>query len=601
MERIWSFEKGEETAVQKWLRLVCTMLLFCSISLEGAAQEPIVIVVTGSLVAQQATTTPTVIEVVVPEEKAPQTTAAQIIAEIPGVDLRANMATPGGVNTTRIWGSTASQVLILLDGIPLNSSWDGVYDLSLLPAEAIERIEVQKGGSSALYGSAAVGGVINIITKKGFTPRNDLVLGMGSWNERNLSWLSGGPINDLTYYSFHFNQHQGDGYQEHSAFAMQNYYATVTRDWSDYSTGSLTFLAHDAQYQAPPLPYGVADGGDRQLRLQGNYTYDSGNADSWQGNLWVDSNQRKYASEWENSEHKFTTLGYNLIYNQDQVAAKHSIGIDGNLVQVESSNVSGQENLANYGLFLESTGQLGAKWQYLAGGRLDKHSYFGWHYSPRVGVSTPLGKGVWKTNIGTAFKAPTALDLFWEPGGDRDLRPERSWSLETQYSQSTDALEWGVTAFYRNVLDMINWAPDDPDNLFGLWSIQNIDRVAVQGVESTLTYRPIPQLAVSGALTLLAAEGTDQAVNPLSPVEYGVKATYQPAKKWQTQLKLTGSGAAYNGREDYQVIDAQVVYAHSAQTKVSLEVKNLLDKEYQINAGYPMPGRQLSASIRYSF
>ncbi len=124
------------------------------------------IVVTATRTATTILDSPDNVTVITAEElsAAGVATAAEALEAVAGVEI-ADSGTAGSVKSVRIRGSASAQVLVLVDGVRMNDSRQGATDLSLLPVEMIERIEVVRGGTSALYGADALGGVVNIITK----------------------------------------------------------------------------------------------------------------------------------------------------------------------------------------------------------------------------------------------------------------------------------------------------------------------------------------------------------------------------------------------------------------------------------------------------
>lgn len=563
---------------------------------EPLTSNPIVIVVTGSLLPWEQEVTPAVVEVVEVEDIPPTANLGEILDQIPGLDIRANLLIPGGISTVSVWGSTSTQVLVLVDGIPLNTPWDGMVDLSYFPVETIERIEVQKGGASSIYGNSAIGGVVNIITKKGFQKEHSLHSAVGSFGHKELKVASAGPIGETSYYRLDLGTQKGDGYLEHSSYQSNTLYTTLTKDLTEYSSASLIILGTDGEI-GPPL---AADQTNQNLRLQGNYSYDDYQGLTWKGSLWLNVEERTYSPD--KSEHDLTTIGYNLIRSQaDSGGASLSLATDGQFIRVQSTNVPGDPTISNLGFFGEKVIPIHG-WQMVASSRLDLHSKFGLNLSPRLGVSRPALGGTFKLNLGSSFKAPTVNDLFWEGpwmSGNPDLRPERSWSAETSYSRENRTnFQWGITGFYRYVNDMIRW----PEISGGVWQAQNIDHIQILGLELAATYQPAPQWQITGAFTGLNAVGSKDAIDPIAPREYSLSAVYRPSEKLATTFKVKGASARYNGVEAYVVADANLSYALTSQAKVTMAVSNLFNEEYKLNEfSLPMPGRHFQAGVTYSF
>jgi vitamin B12 transporter len=140
------------------------------------------VVVTATRVDSSVLDSPSSISVISAQQIADSraTDVAQVINGQPGVVVN-DYGPTGALKTVSLRGSTSSQVLVLLDGIRLNSSVNGEVDLSSIPMEMIDHIEIVRGGESSLYGSSAIGGVINIITKKAEKPSIALSITNGSY------------------------------------------------------------------------------------------------------------------------------------------------------------------------------------------------------------------------------------------------------------------------------------------------------------------------------------------------------------------------------------------------------------------------------------
>ncbi|GEM_PF-4306361 len=585
------------------LCLLVLFLLSLSVAVVAAGSDPIVIVVTGTMLPSEISATPSLVEVIEVEPVDDPVSVGDLLNEVPGVELHQNLPFPGGVNTVSIWGSNSSQVLVLVDGVTLNRTQDGTYDLSLLPLEAVERIEVQKGSSSSLYGTSAIGGVINIITKKGFETGSSLSVEMGSWGQQKSVLTSQGELAPDTYYALNLGYRLGDGYLEHSAYTSGDLYASVTKDLDLFSSVNISALAIDNQSEIPSMGgFSEADKQSSRLRLQGRYLREDDDGSLTEAALWRDAEQMDYQDIFVSSKHRTNAIGYNLVRSWVMNDTTLSVATDGRFDEVNSTNIDSVQQISNYGLTAEVKAPLGVGWEALAVGRVDYHSQFGAHFSPRVGlVKNALG-GLVKLNVGTAFKAPTASDLFWQKDawteGNPDLRPERGWSIEAQYlNESRAGSQWGISGFYRKVDDFIDWA----ENSSGLYQPQNIAEVEVIGAELSASQQIRSDLTAKAYATILSATGYDKEVSSLVPLEYGLSLLYRPSPELTGTMKLAGAGKRNNGLAAYTTVDLGANYQLKPGVKLHATVSNLFDEEYQLVKDYPMPGRQFKAGITCSF
>lgn len=582
--------------------LIVLLLLSLSASVLAAEPDPIVIVVTGTLLPSEISATSALVEVIEVEPDEEIETVWELLDEIPGVQLNQSRPFPGGVSTVSIWGSHSAHVLVLVDGVALNSSQSGTYDLSLIPLEAVERIEIQKGSSSSLYGTSAIGGVINIITKKGYDSRSSVKLKIGSWGQREAILTSQGELASDMYYALNLGYRSGDGYQEHSAYTSGDLYSSWIRDLDPYSSIALSVLAIDNECQTPAVG-GYSEGVQKnnRLRLQSRYMREDDDGSYLEAALWWDAEEIDYQGDFS-SKDRTNTIGYNLIRSWVMNHATLSVATDGRFDEVNSTYLDSVKRLSNYGLTAEVMAPIGVGWEALAVGRVDYHSQFGAHFSPRVGLVKSAFGGLVKLNVGSAFKAPTANDLYVSYVGNPDLKPERGWSAEAQYlSESRAGSQWGISGFYRKVDDLIAWVPVDPNDLGGLWQPKNFAEVEVVGAEVSVSQRIRSDLTAQAYATILSATGYDEEEFTPAPLEYGLTLLYQPSPKLTGTLKLAGAGKRYNGLAAYTTVDLGVHYQFRPDVRVHASLTNLFDEEYQLVASYPMPGRQFKAGITCAF
>lgn len=181
---------GPESSVYRKILCMCAALA-CARGWAQTTPTLKEVVVTATRVDSSVLDSPSSVSVISSQQIADSgaTDVAQVINGQPGVVVN-DYGPTGALKTVSIRGSTSSQVLVLLDGIRLNSSVNGEVDLSSIPMEIIDHIEIVRGGESSLYGSSAIGGVINIITKKAEKPSVSLSLTNGSFIPHAASTVS---------------------------------------------------------------------------------------------------------------------------------------------------------------------------------------------------------------------------------------------------------------------------------------------------------------------------------------------------------------------------------------------------------------------------
>jgi outer membrane cobalamin receptor len=573
------------------LSLVLLVLPSIVASADDADLQMERIVVTATRTATTILDSPDNVTVITAEElsAAGVATAAEALEAVAGVEI-ADIGTAGSVKSVRIRGSASAQVLVLVDGVRMNDSQQGATDLSLLPVEMIERIEVVRGGTSALYGADALGGVVNIITKSRADASLTLTLANGSYIPHEAVEVT-------------------DGFPELTE-------TPVAADWLDLVdtqrislqasgkagsvdllvTGSFTraangFVWDDAQYvddwrkqvNAGLLGGDVfasltAPAADGRLGFKGQISCSSMGAPgslSWpstdsaqqrtafQGQLFYENPQLTPALSLEvRLFYKLTSLAYqdpDAFPPADDVHTLHSIGID---LQQQASVVDflqlvyGVSALAD---LAEST-MIGSRQRFAGGAFLEAPLYIGemltltpvirydlyldfpgsltWKLAAVLRLSDSLSL---KAGGGKSYRAPTLNDLYWPTDlwseGNPDLIPETGYSGELGLSLKTDQLEANASVFMRNVQNGIEWQDQDPDPIAYFGKPVNVGEALFPGAEVGVDFQPVSGLHLSGSYTflyslVLEGAGTTYTVADDKRAIYSPVHTADAAMRW---------------------------------------------------------------------
>jgi len=525
----------------------------------------------------------------------------------------------GGLRTLAIRGSESTQSLILYNGIPLNSAYDGTMDLSLLPSSSIDRIEVIKGPLSALYGSNGIGGTINIIT-------SPFVLGVdrssvgGGWT--NGSYGYKGLLGNLCYSNNNIglkvgiNHDRGNGFRKNSDFysdeAVMNLSIKPTSiirlDITGFTKGSELGVIGPLSFEDE-----TAREEDNITSLGNNVTIDIGDRGFIRGNINVVKRERHYKSEmWmTDSLHNLTTLSGSLEFNVKTTDVHtFTFGVDLSDDELSSTDV-GYKITQNTGIFLQNMVNLG-RFTYINGFRVDNHSQWGSVVTPRQAFLLKLSENInLRSSFALGFRAPTMIELYWpqDPyfgGGNPNLVPESSW--ESEIGTTIDISKGSIDAdFYYTQVDnkIVGWTP------------HNIGKSNGYGTDFTI------KGDIGYGLTLRG----DYSYNKTTD-ENGVLLDYHPKNKFQIGLNwqrpqgiikpdaefkvhfTDKRSATYFDMEknnyvtitmpSYTLIDVGFGIEISP-LRIDMKVKNLLNREYQEIYDYPMPGREYRFSISTNF
>lgn len=442
-----------------------------------------------------------------------------------------------------------ARVLLLVDGVPMNEGDRGGIDWDLVPVDDVERIEVVKGAGSSLYGSAALGGVVNVITRdipEGIHGRVRFIGGAFAnppdsiWRFRTFTGVQGGG--SLTG-SFGTDQFRGaltvggrhsDGYRQQDQ--SDHLQVAGKAEWlPDPVTRVLfsgTWATH--QYQVPLLWCVQGECEDRGQSYQpfqvdsgvlGNHTRsDHGYLTAtvtrtpavnltWMARAsWL----RTHFTDFQRSGDDFAVAdrfgAEGRIVTTPTPDQTVTVGAEGTEAQVTSNIFHNhtQEQFAAYGEAERATGTArltaGARVDFLAvdGGGLSAV------ISPRVGAVLPSRFGIWRASVGRGFRAPSLGEQFvttvvspFQVVPNPDLRPETAWNLEIGNTASLTRWLWTNAAlFYTRATDLIEPVVDSTGAEI---QFQNVQRARLAGLDLSVSTAPLPRLTASLAYTYLDA------------------------------------------------------------------------------------------------
>ena len=409
------------------------------------------------------------------------TSLGELLRDVAG--LRITPCGPAGAMTTAsLRGSESAQVLVLLDGIRLNSPQNGIFDLSSLPLPlaAIDRIEIVRGPASTLYGSSAVGGVIQIFSKQAQAePTGRLDLSAGSDDAR-----SGG---------FSFARRQGPfGYalaaaRDHSLGYRTNSALDQTRLDGRFS------LDLPADFFLQLTAYHL----QKKVGVPGPVDYPSPAARQWDGDTYLalalrgpvgpwqltlrgvyDHLDNRYRDpDWGTDSH-YLTRTRGLEVQGDRTLGRQRLTLGGEVYRdTLASAGTGDRQQTRWAGYLQDTLHLPADALLELGLRYDVHSDFADEASPRLALVLPVTATTrLRFSAGRSFRAPTLNDRFYSDAwthGNPDLKPETAWEYELGIEQQLgERGHLSLAAFRREARDLIQWQADanyvwSPQNLAG--------------------------------------------------------------------------------------------------------------------------------------
>lgn len=547
---------------------------------------------------------------------------AQLLKSQPGIAVR-QYGPVGALSTMSLRGSLGTGVLVLRDGVKLNSPERGGVDLSTVSLVGIERVEILSGGASALYGAEAVGGVVNLISAK--KPRNRVEAGIGHFGHRYLRAESGARWGD-TSVLVGLNRLQADNDFLYDYRNAQQPRANSRFEGTDVSLSGKTRLGNaffdvglnvTDQLKGVPGPINypspLASQGDRLVVGTAKWVQPWGDfaqttALSHHHARLDFQDPRSLFQKSATSTLNATDLQTALSWQDDAHALTAGLGITRDAV--DGQNFGARDRLLG-ALFLHEEWAPTERWALFGDVRLDYNPAFGANPSLRLGATYQLGERTrLRTTLGRAYRAPTFNDLYWPSAtgaaGNAGLLPETSTQLELGCDSQNGPWLLENTLFVQRGTQTILWKPGTA----GVWSPINVGATDVRGLELKATYALGPFKWTNAATGVAAIDLADQVGKTLlyRPDWVAHSALgYAPSPSWDLRIGWDYLGKRYTTAQNTEFLppvglwSARVSYAVFSDDWLTLQVDNLTAKDYALQPYYPMPGRQIIASWSHDF
>ncbi len=572
-----------------------------------------------------------------------------VLRSVPSIDVVQNGG-QGSTTSVFIRGANAEHTLVLLDGIELNdpSSPGGSYDFANLPTDNIEQIEVLRGPQSTLYGSRAMGGVINIISKRGTgKPAGFLSAQGGSYyTAAEKAGISGGT--DLYNYSLGLsridtggfsaaNKKQGNPEKDGYGNTAVNSRLGITPT----SNLSVDFIANYLKSRTDLDNSGGVGGDDPNYTQKSEQFSFRSQADlalfenRWEQRLGVSFN--KLNRDFDNgtdSAHpsdlsrgsydgKSVTLDWQHTLQLHETNSL-TLGIEHKKETAKSDYYSESawgpysspwEEHAAYttGYYLHDQIRLWDAWFTTLGVRLDDHNRFGTEITYRFTCAYLVRQTgtTFKGSYGTGFKAPTLYQLYAPDYGDQNLNPEKSsgWDLGVEQSLAGGSVTLGTTYFHNDFDDLINFDSS-------LSRYNNISRATTHGVEVTAALRPVAELTLRAGYTYTKSEDKETGLELLRRPKYKISfdGNYRFLNNANVNLGIIYVGSRFDNVYDpttyadtrvkmggYTLVNLAAAYDVTQNFQIFGRVDNFFDKSYEEVSGYGAAGISAFGGVKVSF
>ena len=510
-------------------------------------------------------------------------------------------------------GANGDHVLVLIDGVKAGSATTGTAAFQDFPLHLIERIEVVRGPVSSLYGSEAIGGVIQIFTRKGggaLTPSASVTAGSNNTRGATVG-LSGGG--EQGWFNAGVAHTRTDGF---NACKGLSGVACFTNEPDDDGYRNTAFTLRGGYRFAPGSEFDL-----HVLRAQGDNEFDGGAQnqsesvqqvigagvthrinEAWRVKLSAGQG-RDESDNFKNGVYSstFNTRRNNAsLQNDFSLGRNHllTLGLDRQEDHVSSNTVYAVTRRDTTGVFAEYQGQWDRHRVQLAL-RGDDNSQFGRHTTGNVAWGYPVMANLdLRLAYGTAFKAPTFNQLYYPGFGNANLRPETSRNIELGLGGRLPGGRWSATLFDNRISDLIAGFPP-----------ANINRAEIRGLELAANRR-FGAWDAAVNLTLQDPENASSGANQGKVLPRRAQESLRidldrRLGVWRLGGTLRGEGERFDNESNtrrmagYALLDLRAEYRLAADWSLGGRLENVFDVDYETAFGYNQPGRGAYLTLRY--
>jgi vitamin B12 transporter len=579
-------------------------------------------------------------------ERAGSSSLPELLQRQPGIEI-SNLGGPGKVSTIGIRGTSSTHSIVLVDGIRLSAATTGFSAIEHIPLSQIEKIEIVRGPASSLYGQDAIGGVIQIFTKKGidgFKPYVDI--GYGSYNTSNFkSGVRAG--NNQTTYAINFAAMNSDGF---SAFVPNPANAANSKNldkdgYKNYSLSSSLSHKINQDYEID-LQYFLSNGKNQfdnrfanfSPSFHGNYrneikleTYAmniKGQINkAWQSSIKLSQSTDKYLDLQKLNNFTFEDdANLKDLYKttQDQLSWQNNVALPRGSItllydflkqRIKTTDVYEKTQRTNHGVMVGYS-LIEDKHNFQSNFRKDFNSVYEDAVTGNIGYAYSIDPN-WTiaSSYGTAFVSPSFNFLYSLADsfalGNPNLKPEKSKNIEGSIRYKDDSGSMSLTMFQNKIDDFIIYTA--PAEAGSRTSTQNLNKAEIQGLTISGD-QFFGHFQIKGSATGQSAknEDTDKYLPRRASLIGNINLNYYIGN-WNIGVEETFSGKRFDDKENivnlsgYALTNIVTDYKINDKLKLNLRLNNVFDKDYSLAAEgrsgfkYQTPGRGLFANLRYDF
>lgn len=543
------------------------------------------------------------------------TSCTDILSTLPGLFVQKTGSFGRADVDIRGIGDGGRRIMVLVDGRPVKMGLFGCTITHSLPLDNVERIEVVRGPLSVLYGSDALGGVINIITRKPTEPKEiDYTISYSTHNTYEHRLCAGGNRGPLSFYATADKQ-QSDGHLSNSAYDAKNFTVRMGYNLTDNLESILTGKYFEGYKEEPlratdpdtlvPETWNNYERGAVDLTLNGKWK-------SWNGfgKVYHNFGEHNFSDGWHSRD-----LTNGAVFNASgRFFTGNELTLGAEFRQQGGERLSipeGKWEKIEYAFFFHDEQNLFKRLTLAFGGRYNTDEIAGGEFCPQVGAVLNLRKGtIFRGSVNKGFRSPQLNELYLFPPSDSTLESERVWNYEAGINQelvkgiNIDLVGYIIRG--ENLIQ-IEENPQPPPK----YKFQNTGKFKFKGAEAGIRAQITQDIEGRVYYTYL---------------DPGEKTKGRPGNKLDLYLKYARNKIALslNGQyvtdyyaddnkkepiDDYFIANTKISYAILDGLRAFLAVDNILNRKYEIYADIPgggaglysMPKRTFTAGLNYKF
>jgi vitamin B12 transporter len=539
----------------------------------------------------------------------------QLLDGTQGVTMSSNGGL-GKATGIRLRGTDSKHVLVLIDGVRIGSATLGIAAFQDIPLAQVERIEIVRGPRSQLYGADAVGGVIQIFTRKGGAGEGiSAEAEYGSHNTRRVALGVGGSREGLDY-NLRVAELRSDGFSalknnnpDEDGYRNRSFSGYLGYRFSNQLKLSVTALraTGENEYDSAWGPTDLYDTDFLEQSLSTSLEYAP--SEIWDITLAV-GESRDETTNFTNSSLSsfFNTQRRQFSWQNDIALGDESVltlGFDFLRDQVDGTSSYSVNQRDNKALFAQYQTMLGLN-DFVLGLRHDDNESFGDHNTGNIAWGRELTDNLRVVaSYGTGFRAPTFNDLYyqdpWGSSGNPNLTPEESRSVELSLRGRQSWGEWNLNLFRTDIEGLIDWVEIGPFT----YQPQNVDQARIDGLEAGVGTQ-LADWRLAANLTLLDPRNRTSGKLLTDRSERALRVDVDRAFA-NTEVGATLKARSHNfsnatntlGTAGFATLDLRVARHLSPDWTLRGQIRNLFDRDYETIRTYNTGGREFFVSVHY--